>query len=111
MRKLLILCGMKVEVEMGNQETMELIAKVLEDFDPNAPMDEDEAMFSARFTEFERKTNKAQGDNQGRTRARGMRVVRESFHIKRAAREKSAEKKRIEKEMRVAATEEMRQQY
>jgi len=53
LRKLLILCGMKVEVEMGDPETMALIAKVLEEFDPNAPMDEDEAMFTARFTDFE----------------------------------------------------------
>ena len=92
---------MKVEVDMGDPETMELIAKVLEEFDPNAPMDEDEMMFSARFTEFERKNKKSSGkDDKGRIRAHGIKHVRESFHIKRAAREKSEEKRRIEKEMR-----------
>jgi len=95
---------MKVEVEMGDPETMALIAKVLEEFDPNAPMDEDEAMFTARFTDFEQKSKKSIGSKMhtGRTRAKVIKKVPESYHIERKVREAKEEKERLEKEMRQA---------
>ena len=45
---------MKVEQELSDPETVALIAKVIENFDPKNAIDEDEALFSSRFVSFER---------------------------------------------------------
>ena len=71
MRKILILAGLRVDTELRDPETVALISKVLEEFDPHSVIDEDEAMFSSRFNDFERKKRKAERageDGGGRVR-------------------------------------------
>ena len=91
---------MRVETDLADPETIELIAKVLEDFgkEQQGPLDEDEAMFCVRFGDFERKTKKSAG--QGRVRQTGMKRVSEVYTIERLQREKIVEKERIERELR-----------
>jgi len=50
-----MLAGLKLETELGDPDTLALISEVLENFDPTQDMNEDEAMFSTRFVDFERK--------------------------------------------------------
>lgn len=57
------MAGMKVEMELSDPETVALIAKVIENFDPNKAIDEDEALFSSRFVSFERRANKDGAQN------------------------------------------------
>lgn len=59
MRKVLILAGLKVDTELNDPETIELIQQVLEGVDPESRIDEDEAMFACRYNEFERKDRRA----------------------------------------------------
>lgn len=77
---------------------------MLEDFDPTAPFDEDEALFSSRFNDFERKQRKkaAAGEQRGRDRGVVVKKVKESYHIERAKREKEEELARVQKEIRQA---------
>lgn len=70
---------------------------MIDNFDPHAPMDEDEAMFSARFNDFESHTNDR---DTGRRRNVATKKVSDAYHIKRAKREKEAELKRVELEMK-----------
>lgn len=89
---------MRVETEMSDPETMALIQSVIDNFDPGNPMDEDEAMFSARFQDFERHNR---GDeHQGRRRQAATKKVSETYHLKRAKREKEEEIKRVERELK-----------
>ena len=53
LRKILILAGLRVETDLSDPDTVKLIQTVLENFNPDEKMDEDEAMFSARFNAFE----------------------------------------------------------
>ena len=50
-----MLAGLKLETELGDPETQNLINDVLETFDPSQDMDQDEALFSSRFIDFESK--------------------------------------------------------
>lgn len=100
---------MRVETEMSNPETMALIQSVIDDFDPKNPMDEDEAMFSARFQDFER--SNLSGADQSRRRQAATKKVSETYHLKRAKREKEAEIKRLEQEMKQKQTDELNAQF
>lgn len=73
---------------------------MIENFDPNQAMDEDEAMFSARFNDFERHSRRTGAKDTGRQRNVATKRVSEAYHIKRAIREKEEELKRIEREMK-----------
>ena len=53
LRKILILAGLRVETDLNDPATVQLIQTVLQNFNPDEQMDEDEAMFSARFNDFE----------------------------------------------------------
>ena len=75
-----MLAGLKLETELGDPDTLALISEVLENFDPTQDMNEDEAMFSTRFVDFERKKR---GDGPGRQREMATKRVSESFHMKR----------------------------
>ena len=72
-------------------------------------MDEDEAMFSARFQDFER-SNRS-GADQGRRRQAATKKVSETYHLKRAKREKEAEIKRLEQEMKQKQTDDLNAQF
>ena len=112
LRKVLILAGMKVEIELSDPETVRLISEVLENFDPNARIDEDEAMFSSRLVDFERKEKRVRGGgDKHRQRNQATKHVPESYHIERAKREKEEEVKRKEKEIRMAHSEELQKQF
>ena len=96
---------------MRNPETVALISKVLEEFDPHSVIDEDEAMFSSRFNDFERQKRKAERAGEemaGRVRMRATKRVKESYHLERQKREKSEERKRLERELRQAHTDELK---
>ena len=54
LRKLLIVAGLNVEQDLADPEIMEIIQKVLEDFDPSRRVDEDEAIFESQFAMFEK---------------------------------------------------------
>ena len=56
MRKVLILAGLKVENELADAETLQLIQKVLANFDPRKSLDTEELMFESRFEMFEQIT-------------------------------------------------------
>ena len=62
-------------------------------------MDEAEAMFSARFNDFEIQNRRASKNKMVRNEAI-QKKVSETYHIKRALREKEEEERRLEKEMR-----------
>ena len=47
LRKILILAGMDVDVDLKNPEMMKTVQEVLANFDPTAPLPEDDAVFSA----------------------------------------------------------------
>lgn len=92
-----------METDLADPETIALIEKVLADFgNEQGPMDEDEAMFCARFGDFERKTRGGNSfeKGSGRVRQSGMKRVSEVYTMERFAREKVAEKERLEKELR-----------
>ena len=76
---------MRVETELRDPDTVALISKVLDEFDNHNTMDEDEAMFSSRFNDFERKKRKAEksGQEAGRVRQRATKRVKESYHLER----------------------------
>ena len=79
---------------------MALIQSVIENFDPGNPMDEGEAMFSARFQDFERNSKDIGANDTGRRRQAATKKVSETYHLKRAKREKEEEIKRVEKELK-----------
>ena len=96
---------MKVDKELNDPETMELIQQVIaQQFsDPAATINEDEAMFALRFNDFERKDKRARNHNEipgGRQRAQATKRVRDAYHIEREKREKEEELKRLEQEAR-----------
>ena len=62
-------------------------------------MDEDEAMFSARFNDFELQNRIASKNNMHRKEVIKKKVS-EAYHIKRALREKEEEKKRLAEEVK-----------
>lgn len=68
-------------------------------------MDEDAAMFSARFQDFERK-NKTD-DRTALKRPAATKKVSEGYHLRRAKREKEEEMKRIERELREEQTQDL----
>ena len=49
LRKVLILAGMKVETELQDKDTVQLISDILQNFDPKESIEEDEALFCARM--------------------------------------------------------------
>lgn len=49
LRKVLILAGMKVEMELQDKDTVQMISDILEKFDPKETIEEDEALFCARM--------------------------------------------------------------
>ena len=82
MRKVLILAGMKVDTELNDPETVELIQQVIAQHfsNPHEHIDEDEAMFALRFNDFDRKAKKGQDDKAmvgGRQRAVATKRVRD----------------------------------
>ena len=83
LRKILILAGLKVETELSDPETVALIAKVIENFDPNKAIDEDAALFSSRFVSFERRAKKDGAEN-ARVRQKATKRVSEAYQIDRA---------------------------
>ena len=72
-------------------------------------MDEGEAMFSARFNDFEMHTNDR--DAGSRRRNVATKKVSDAYHIKRAKREKEEELKRVEREMKQQQTDELKRQF
>ena len=64
LRKLLIVAGLNVEQDLADPEIMEIIQKVLEDFDPSRRVDEDEAIFESQFAMFD----KTKGDQSSNIR-------------------------------------------
>lgn len=83
---MLMLAGLKVDTELSDPDTIELIQEVLDELDPNQAINEDEAMFACRFNEFERKDRKARtrGHEGGRKRAIASKKVTEEYNIERA---------------------------
>ena len=85
---MLILAGLKVDTELSDPATIELIQKVLDELntDEYGAINEDEAMFACRFNEFERKDRKSRtkGMEGGRQRARATKRVDEKYNIERA---------------------------
>ena len=47
LRKILILAGLRCETDLNDPDTIALVSKVLENFDPSQAMNEDEALFGA----------------------------------------------------------------
>ena len=84
---MLILAGLRLETDLKDPETVQLITEVLENFDPNQSMNEDEAMFSSRFHDFERKKRNS-GSNNVRERHKATKKVTEEYNVKRAKRER-----------------------
>ena len=82
---------------MKDPETVQLITEVLENFDPNQRMDEDEAMFSSRFHDFERKQRKT-GSTNVRQRQKATKKVTEEYNVERMKRERAEQKRRHEQE-------------
>lgn len=72
-------------------------------------MDEDEAMFSARFQDFER--HNRSNEHQGRRRQAATKKVSETYHLKRAKREKEEELKRVERELKQKQTDDLNAQF
>ena len=82
---------------------------MLEGIDPESRIDEDEAMFACRYSEFERKDRRARntGMEGGRQRATATKRVSSTYHLERAKREKELELARMKKEAREAQSEEL----
>jgi hypothetical protein len=55
LRKILILSGFDVDLDLADEGTMDIIESVLEKFDPQKAIEEEDAIFSARQMQFERK--------------------------------------------------------
>jgi hypothetical protein len=49
LRKILILSGFDVDLDLADDTTMDLIEEVLAKFDPNKAIEEEDAIFSARM--------------------------------------------------------------
>ncbi len=58
LRKILILAGMDVDVDLQNPEMMKSVQEVLANFDPSVPLPEDDAVFSAQMMRFDKKEKK-----------------------------------------------------
>ena len=100
MRKILILAGLRVETELADPETIELISKVLSEFETTGAMDEDEMMFASRFQDFEKKKAKDMHSGGGRVRQKATKRVSEAYHLERAKKEKLEEIRLAEKRVR-----------
>lgn len=93
---------MRVETDLADPETINLIQKVLDEFDASQEMDEDEAMFATRFQVFEGKNQKK--DNmmlgEGRVRNKATKRVSEAYNLERMRNEKEEEKRLLEVKIR-----------
>ena len=49
---------MDVDVDLKNPEIMKTVQEVLANFDPTVPLSEDDAVFSAQMTRFDKKEKK-----------------------------------------------------
>jgi hypothetical protein len=49
---------MEVDVDMKNPEIMKTVQEVLANFDPTVPLSEEDAVFSAQMTRFDKKEKK-----------------------------------------------------
>jgi hypothetical protein len=55
LRKILILSGFDVDLDLADEGTMDIIESVLDKFDPQKAIEEEDAIFSARQMQFDRK--------------------------------------------------------
>ena len=72
---MLILAGLNVERDLADPEIMEVVGKVLENFDPEKGINENEAIFEAQFQMFEHK----QEDSKIGQRRDMVKQVREGY--------------------------------
>lgn len=102
LRKLLIVAGLNVEQDLADPEIMEIIQKVLEDFNPSKQIDEGEAIFESQFAMFD----KTLGDQSSNIRQRrGVeKHVREGYYEEMQQAMKTHDRLQEEKERKAKNT-------
>jgi hypothetical protein len=63
MRKLLILTGLNVETDFQNEDLMGVLQSIVANFDMNAPIEEDAAVFNMRLLHNQGKIERRESKN------------------------------------------------
>lgn len=101
LRKILILAGFDVDVDLADQDTMNLITDVLQNFEKESSFKTDEAIFSAKLLQFERHEVRRDSNRNRR------KIVKHVNKRRVAEREARADKRYNEKQKKEANTNEL----